>query len=335
MRGVLAARWPIAALALAALASCGPRPRERLVLGTMHFPTLALVYIAQARGYFAAHGLEVEARRFATGRDAIVALGAGRVDAATAYETPIVLRAPHDPSMRVLTTLHVSSGSTRLVARVDRGISAAADLAGKRIGVPRNTNAEYFINVLLAWGGVPVRTVRIVDLAPEAAADALAGGEVDAVAIWTPFAERARRMAGPKGAVEIRAEVYTELSMLVTSEPVLAARRGAFVKLVAALSDAERLVRDRPAEAYAVIRAEFPEASDVDLQESWRRVRPTLGLTHQLAAVLEDESRWFRATGRGAGSPLDVGVLLDPDVLAEVEPEAVTFVPPPRGAGAR
>ena len=43
--------------------------------------------------------------------------------------------------------------------------------------------------------------------------------------------------------------------------------------------------------------------------------------------------RPFRAAGRVEGEPLDVGVLLDPDVLAEVDSEAVTFVPPPRRAG--
>ncbi|HET8542338.1 MAG TPA: NrtA/SsuA/CpmA family ABC transporter substrate-binding protein [Anaeromyxobacter sp.] len=328
----VARRWLLASLALAA---CAPGRRERLVVGGPHLPALGLVFVAQAKGYFAAHGLEVEYRRFTSGRDAVAALGSGRIDAAVSFETPIVLRAAHDPSLRVLTTVHVSSGNTSLVAGGDRGIAEASDLAGKRVGVPRNTNAEYFLDLLLAWGGVDQREVRLVDVAPEAAADALASGDVDAVAIWTPHAERARRMSGPRGAVEIRSDVYTELSMLATREPVLAARRGAFVKLVAALADAERLVRERPGEAFAAVRAEFPEASEAELAEAWRRIRPTLGLTHHLAASLEDESRWFRAAGRTDGPPVDVGVLLEPDVLAEVDPEAVTFVPPPRRAGAR
>jgi NitT/TauT family transport system substrate-binding protein len=328
----VARRWLLAALALAA---CAPEPRERLVLGIVHLPAFGLVYVAEAKGYFAARGLEVEQRPFTSGRDAVAALGAGRIDAATAFETPVVLRAGRDASLRVLTTLHVSTGNTRLVARGDRGIAAPSDLAGKRVGFARNTNAEYFLDVLLAWNGVPQRDVRMIDVAPEAAADALASGEVDAVATWTPHAERARRMAGPGGAVELGCEVYTEVSVLVTREPMLSARRGALVRFVAALADAERLVRDRPWEAFAALRAEFPESAEADLAESWRRVRPTLGLTHQLAATLEDESRWFRAVGRAEGAPLDVGVLLEPDVLADVDPEAVTFVPPPRRGGAR
>ncbi|HEX9049746.1 MAG TPA: ABC transporter substrate-binding protein [Anaeromyxobacter sp.] len=330
MRGCRAGRWLIAALALAA---CAPQRREKLVLGTVHLPALGLVYVAQARGYFAAHGLDVEQRRFAAGRDAVAALGAGRIDAATAFETPVVLRAARDPSLRVLTTIHVASANTRLVARADRGISTPSDLAGKRVGVPRNTNAEYFLDLLLAWGGLSQRDVRLVEVDPGNAAGALGSGEVDAVAIWAPRSQEARRVAGPRGAVEMTSEVYTELSLLVTRQPVLAARRGAFVKLVAALADAERLVRERPGEAFAALRAGFADVSEADLAEAWAAVRPTLGLTHQLAAALEDESRWFRAAGRVEGAPLDVGALLEPDVLAEVDPEAVTFVPPPRRAG--
>jgi ABC-type nitrate/sulfonate/bicarbonate transport system substrate-binding protein len=114
---------------------------------------------------------------------------------------------------------------------------------------------------------------------------------------------------------------------------VLASRRAAFVKLVASLADAERLVRERPDEAYAALRAEFTDVDEADLVEAWRHVRLTLGLTHQLAAALEDESRWFRAAGRIEGEPLDVGLLLDADVLSQVDSEAVTFVPPPQRAG--
>ncbi len=331
MRGRRAVgRWLIAVLALAA---CAQQRRERLVLGTLHQPALGLVYLAQAKGYFAAHGLEVEERRFTAGRDALAALAAGRIDAATAFETPVVMRAGRDPSLRVLTTTHVGSGNTRLVARADRGISTASDLAGKRVGIARNTNAEYFLDVLLAWGGVAQREVQVVDVSPGTAAEALASGDVDAVAIWAPHAERARRLAGAGGAVEITSEVYTELSVLVTAEPTLSSRRPAFVKLVSALADAERLVRDRPEEAYAAMRAEFTELDAADLAEAWRRVRLTLGLTHQLAAALEDESRWFRAAGRVEGEPLDVGVLLEAGVLSQVDSEAVTFVPPPRRAG--
>jgi NitT/TauT family transport system substrate-binding protein len=323
-----------AALALAAVsAACGPRARERLTLGVVELPALGLVFIAAEKGYFEARGLILEQRRFATGRDAVAALGRGEVDAATAFETPVVLRAGADPELRVLSALHVSSRSTRLVARADRGIAHEGDLVGKRVGVPRDTNAESFLHALLEYGGVPAQQVVRVDVVPGEAAAALAAGDLDALAIWPPHAERARRLLVGRGAgaVEIGTSAYTELSMLVAREPTLARRRAAFVKLVQALADAERLVRERPGEALELLTRAFPGQPDVG--EAWSRVRAGLGLSHQLAQVLETEWEWLLAEGRIGGS-LDLGRLLAPEVLAGVDPEAVTFVSPPARSGA-
>ena len=80
---------------------------------------------------------------------------------------------------------------------------------------------------------------------------------------------------------------------------------------------------------------EFPELPVDQLREAWSRVRPELGLTHRLAAALESESEWFRGEGRAAGPPLDLAGTMVTDVLAEVDQEAVTFVPPARAPDAR
>lgn len=320
--------WSVA-IALAAPA-CARRGGEPLTLGVVRMPAMGLVFVADAKGYFAAHGVAVELRPFTSGRDALAAVGAGKLDVATVLETPVVLRAPRDPTLVVLTTLHVATGNTRLVARRDRGIASETDLAGKRLGFPRGTNAEYFVAVLLASGGVSLADVALVDLAPDALPQALAAGEIDAAAIWEPHAHEARRLLGPGGYTEVESDLYTEISMLATRDEVNRARHGALVLVVRALADAERLARERPEEAFQAIRAAFPELEEGAVRDAWARVRPELGLTNQLAALLEDESQWFRGAGRASGPPVDAGRLLDPGVLSEVELEAVTFVRPPR-----
>lgn len=328
--GILAAA---VVAALAGAAGCRASP-ERITLGTVRLPAMGLIFIAEARGFFADHGIEVVQRRFTSGRDAVAALAAGEVDVATSFQTPVAAQVGREGQIEIVTTLHVATRDTRVIARADHGIARPVDLAGKRIGVPVGTNAEYFLHTLLAFAGVPEGLVQIVDVAPEAAVDAVASGEVDAIAIWSPHTSRARRVLG-RAALDFDTEVYTEISVLVTRDSVHQARRPALVKLVRALADAERLVRERPDEAFAALQAEFPEMGEAELRETWGRVRPTLGLTHLLASVLEDEAEWLRDSGRLGGPPLDVGQALDPDVLTEVDPEAVTFVPPPWGKRAR
>jgi len=332
-RILMAEGWLRAASAVLLLAACSRREPERITIGMARLPAFGLVFIADAKGYFAARGLTVEQRRFSTGRDALTALAAGEVEAATAYATPVALRATRG-DVEVLTTLHTATGATRIVARADRGIVRAEDLAGKRIGVSHGTNGEYLLHTVLAYAGVE-DAARVEDVTPEAAVDALVHGEIDAVAIWPPHAERAVRMLGPGRAVEIRSVVYTEISVLATRDAARRGRRAAFVRFVAALADAERLVREHPEEAFQALRGEFGEIGEAELREEWGRIAPALGITHELADVLERESAWFRGRGRITGPPLDVATVLHPDVLAEVDPEAVTFVSPSRSKKAR
>jgi NitT/TauT family transport system substrate-binding protein len=315
------------ALAAALLAcACARAQPERITLGIAHLPAFGLVFIAEEQGYFARHGVVLEQRRFATGRDALAALARGEVEAATSYSTPVVLRASRE-RLEVLTTLHASQRGNRLVARADRRIALAEDLAGKRIGVTLGTGGEFFLHTLLAYAGVE-GAAKLVDLGPTAAVDALVAGDVDAIVTWPPHAHRARRLVAG-GTVELTSEAYAELSVIAVRAGTSAARRGALVKLLAALADAERLVQDQPEEAFRALRAEFPGEPEEALREIWSGMVPALGVTHELAAVLEREAAWFRARGRTDGPALDVGALLAPGVLAEAAPEAVTFVAPP------
>jgi ABC-type nitrate/sulfonate/bicarbonate transport system substrate-binding protein len=130
-------------------------------------------------------------------------------------------------------------------------------------------------------------------------------------------------------------DVYVEISVLAVNDATHRARRGALVRLVRALADAERLVREEPERAFRALRGAFPKVGERELRDAWGAIRPVLGLTHELAAVLEREAAWLRARGHAPGPPLDVGALLDPDVLGEVDPMAVTFVSPAYRSAAR
>jgi NitT/TauT family transport system substrate-binding protein len=324
---------PHAALCLLLLAGCAREGRERITLGVVPIPSLGLVFIAEASGYFAARGVSVEQRRFPTGRDALAALAAGEVDAVTAYTTPVAVRAAKD-DLEAVTTLHASTRLTRLVARADRGIARAEDLAGKRIAVPVGTSGEVFLHALLAYAGVE-GAVTVVNRSPADAIRALLAGEVDAAVTWPPFVYAARPLVERGQAVELPSDVYVEISMLVVNGATHRARHGALVRLVRALADAERLVREEPEQAFRALRAAFPDVGEQELRDAWGATRPVLGLTHELAAVLEREAAWLRARGHADGPPLDVDAVLDPDVLGEVDPEAITFVSPAHGDAAR
>lgn len=324
-----------ALLLILPLAACRGRAGPKgppLVLGMPRMVALGLVDIAERHGEFARQGVKVEQRFLPAGRDALEELLDGKLDLAVAYSTPLVRAAAEHPRLRILTLLYHATHNTVVVARRDRGIRFAEDLRGRRIGVPADTSAAFFLETLLAFSGLSPGEVTEVNLDPEAGPGALARGEVDALAIWYPLARRAREALPAGDAVEITSDVYMDAAMLVVREELLRTRPAEVAALVRGLSAAERLAQDRPAQAFAALRAAHPNMREEDLRADWARGRPGLGLTNLLLAVLERESRWgLRARGSLA-PPLDFREFFAPGPLAAADPEAVTVhqaLPPP------
>jgi NitT/TauT family transport system substrate-binding protein len=298
-------------------------PEDRLVVADVAEPAFALVLVAEQKRFFADEHLATEWVHFELGRDSLAALLQGRAHVAMAYLTPVVARSFENSHLRILTTLHHAHENTRVVARADRNIHAASDLRGKRIGLPRSTSAEFFLQTLLTLAAVPPEEVQMVDLPLEKLPDALADGSVDAVATWSPVRGRARRaLAG--SAVEISSRAYTETSVLFTRDDILDSRRHAIGCLLRALARAERLVQEAPGEALAILRHRFPSEPAEDLDDQWAEIVPHLGLHNILVTALEREADFFRARQGSVRPAPDFKRLLAPQPLLDVIPEAVT-----------
>jgi NitT/TauT family transport system substrate-binding protein len=308
----------------AQVACSAPAGTTRLTAGGPSLTSFALFFIAERSGCTSEAGLRVEFTPYATGRDALDSMLAGALDLALVYETPVALRAADAPALRLLTTMHLSYTDASVVAHRDRGIRRAADLRGKRVAVPLQTSAEYFLRTLLAFSGVPPDAVTLVELDhPRRAPEVLAAGAVDAVAIWPPFVAKAREAVGD-GAVEIGSEIYTSISLLTTRQEVKAAPIEALVRCMAA---AERLVQVDPDRAFELLRAAYPDRGEAELRYDFQRQVFELGLTHLAAALLEQEAAWLGSASGQAGA-LDFRRLFAPGPLAAAVPESVTYLGP-------
>jgi NitT/TauT family transport system substrate-binding protein len=301
-------------------------PPERLTLGIVELPATGLVHVARHAGMFEAAKVDVRYVSFPSGRDALTALLDGRVDIATTFSTPIVARALSGDTPRILTTLHRSSLNTRLIVPKNGKVSAPEDLRGLRVAVPRGTSAEYFLETLVTLAGVDHLEVKEIDVRPQDAAAMLGSGQVDAAAVWYPWA-----MCGhpPIEALECRelfADGYNEVSMIVTRDDVLDSRREALKRFLRALSRAEELVFEEPDSAVPALEAELPDRGGPHLADSWRRVTPQLGLDNLLLTVLDREADWMVARMDAPTPAVDFRALLRPELLLEIEPSAVTLL---------
>lgn len=321
MRALLACLG--ASLLVAACARPAPR---RVAIATVRQPATSLLFVAQAGGCFARENLEVEEHRFELGRDAVGLLGEGGAELAITYETPFLAAARENPTLRVLTALHSSTRNTRLISPRSSGIDDVGDLGGKRIALAEGTNAEFFLEVALRYGGVAREAVQIVPLPPEQSIEALRAGAVDAAVLSDPPAARAEHALGA-AAVTVRTDLYVEFSLLVTRAETIERRRPELEAVLRALACGERLASADPSQALTWLGERFPELSDAELKAQVENVTWGLGLDHLLLAVLRSETEWLHARLPG-GSPRP-SQLLAPRPLEAVDPELVMLMPAP------
>ena len=261
-------------LALAvAISACGVTQRESVTIAEASQPVFALVYIADANGYFDDEGLDVSFKSFTSARDALNSVIDRESDIATVYETPVVLKTYEGVNLGVITSLHTSNKNTGLVARRDRGIDVPEDLRGKTIAVTSGTNAEFFLSLFLSTIGINLSEVSLIDTKPEEMAGVLRDGSVDAVAIWNPNLYNARQSLPEEKLAIFFSDVYTEFSVLAGRRELVTERPKAMQALVKAVVKAEKFLEANPGEAIEIVIKRLSNQPETTIRGVWSEFR--------------------------------------------------------------
>jgi NitT/TauT family transport system substrate-binding protein len=186
-------------LAAATLASVPALAQETKVgIGISGWTGFAPLTLAKEAGIFKKNGLDVTINKIPQ-KDRHLALASGAIQcAATTVETWIVWNANGVPSTQIF-QLDKSFGADGMVVKPT--IVRIADLKGKTVAADAPGTATYFT---LAWmlkkNGLTLKDVSVVNLAPQAAANAMIAGtaQIDAAMTYEPFlsAVRAKPEAG-------------------------------------------------------------------------------------------------------------------------------------------
>ena len=185
-----------AALALA----FGPAAAQEtpVAIGISGWTGFAPLTLAKDAGIFKKNGLDVAIRKIPQ-KDRHLAIASGDIQcAATTVETWVNWNAAGVTTTQIF-QLDKSYGADGMV--VKPGIAKIADLKGKTVAVDAPGTSPYFA---LAWmlkkNGLSVKDVKVVTLAPQAAANAMVAGTdgVDAAMTYEPYlsAVRAKPEAG-------------------------------------------------------------------------------------------------------------------------------------------
>ena len=164
-------------------------PMEKITLGAEAGLLTAAVWVAENKGYFEEHGVEVDIKMFESGRQSFLAMLRGEgIDISTVAPTPIMFNSFERADFAVLATFVYSDDDVKVIARKDKGVISADSLRGKKIGTPAGTTGQFFLSAFLTQHAMTISDVEMVDIAPSELPAALNGGEVEAIVIWEPHA---------------------------------------------------------------------------------------------------------------------------------------------------
>ena len=187
------------ALSFAALAGAGVHAQEtKVAIAISGWTGFAPLTLAREAGIFRKNGLDVSIKKIPQ-KDRHLAIASGDVQcAATTVETWVAWNANGVATTQIF-QLDKSYGADGMV--VKPGIAKISDLKGKTVAASAPGTSPYFA---LAWilkkNGMSTKDVKVVNLEPQAAANAMIAGTagVDAAMTYEPYlgAVRAKPEAG-------------------------------------------------------------------------------------------------------------------------------------------
>jgi NitT/TauT family transport system substrate-binding protein len=188
----------VALAAIAALVPLAQADDTQVAIAISGWTGFAPLTLAKEAGLYKKHGLDVTIKKIPQ-KDRHLAIASGDVQcAATTVETWIVWNANGVATTQIF-QLDKSYGADGMVVKPN--IAKIADLKGKTVAASAPGTAPYFT---LAWmlkkNGLSVKDVKVVNLEPQAAANAFVAGnaELDAGMTYEPYlsAVRAKPEAG-------------------------------------------------------------------------------------------------------------------------------------------
>lgn len=302
-------------------------PTEQLVIAAnTEYVGACAVVAAQARGYFAAQGLQVKVLPFSSGKASMQAVLDGKADLATVADIPIVFAAMDGSPVKVLATLFRTGKDHGIVGRRDHGVLTPASLKGKRIGVSQGTSGHFTLDVFLNWQRMEGRDVTMVNYKPEELGQALQRGEVDAVSGWEPFLGAIRRQLGDTAVSFSGEQAYESIYNLVALQRYIGEHPATVRRVLQALAEGSNFCERAPQEMHSILPATARLNRD-EVLATWPTYHFGLELDQSLLLALEDRARW--AIRNRLGGSRDMPNFLDNmylEGLADVRPAAVTVI---------
>jgi NitT/TauT family transport system substrate-binding protein len=298
-----------------------------LAIGIPREPISALTIVAHEKGFFAAQGVRVRVvDTYPSGKRALAGMLDGKVDVTTAADVPIVSNSFARQDFRIIATVGSSDNEPRIIVRRESGIVSPADLRGKRVATQKASAVHFFLDTFLLKHNLSTEDVTVLFMAAEELPQALIAGDIDAFSMREPFIGQAKDKLGDQAIVFEEPGLYLKTCNLVATADAVENRTDALKRVLLALLEAERFVRDNSDEAINIVSQKL-NVGEQDLRTVWAEMDLRVFLDQALLGYLEDEAEWAMRNGLTDKSEMpDYLRIVDVAPLKSVRPDVVTVI---------
>lgn len=247
----------IAAAALPAVAQ-----ETKVAIGISGWTGFAPLTLAKEAGLFKKHGLDVSIKKIPQ-KDRHLAIASGDVQcAATTVETWIGWNAAGVATTQIF-QLDKSFGADGMV--VKPAISKITDLKGKTVAASAPGTSPYFA---LAWmlkkNGMSVKDVKVVNLEPQAAANAMIAGnaDIDAGMTYEPYLSSVRAKPDAGKIIATTLDYPMVMDTFGCTPKFLAENPKAAQALANGYFDALAMIQSDPKKSYEIMGADVKQTGE-------------------------------------------------------------------------
>lgn len=269
-------------------------------------------WIAQEKGLFKKHGLNVELVDFTKDVDLADALAAGKIHAGNVATHTAIKMMNKDIKIKLILFMDASYEADAMLTGPE--IKTVADLKGKKIAFEEGSTSDLLLTYALIENGLSKKDIQAVPTAAADAGAALLNGSVDVAITYEPFISAVLSEKKDLGIFYSGKNKPGLISdFLVVPEGVLAQRGDAIKALMLAWRDAVEFLHTNPAEGRAII-AKAVGSPPEELQTAFAGVK----------IYTPAENKQIASSG-----DLTAAYLAAAEALRKMEPNAVKSIPDP------
>lgn len=220
-----------------------------LSVGITPWPGYAGHYVAMAKGFFEAEGIEVKETFFQDGGAGLTAFLAKQVEVSWLTSADVIQGATQEPSIKIIKLADYSNGADGILGR---NVSQPEDLEGKRVA----REDLLFVNIVLLsyleQGGLGLADVDLIDTPSGTAAAAFTSNQVDAAVTYEPYLSQA---AQDSDGEIIFSTAGTNLiaDVIASREAVIENKREVLLAYLRAVDRGVQLINAGDEEALAIV----------------------------------------------------------------------------------